>query len=205
MTDAAFSNEGPNDSQGQYNQVSFIVQSILANVQTASLVKVIACSNDGGLSPVGTVDVKVLTNIQTAVGVAIPHGVIYGLPYFRIQGGINAIILDPQPGDIGAAVFCSRDISSVVAAKAQANPDSKRLFDWSDGLYFGGMLNGVPQQYVQFNDDGITLVSPTKVTIQAPAIDIDGGGETTIDGKVFLLHTHTGVQTGGGTSGPVGP
>jgi len=221
----AFSNEGPNDSEGQYNAMVFIINSVLAGMQSASLVKVIGCTNDGGVSAVGTVDVQVLTNLQSANGVAVQHGIIYGLPYFRIQGGTNAVILDPKPGDIGAAVFCSRDISAVVAANLGnsdailANPGSQRTFDWSDGLYFGGMLNGVPTQYVQFTDSGITVVSPTKVIVQAPAIDLEGsstitinspavtieGGGTKIDGKVFLTHVHTGVQSGGSDTGPVGP
>lgn len=221
----AISSEGPNDAASQYNAMVYIINSVLAGMQTCSLVKVLGCSNDGGVSAVGTVDVQVLTNLQTAGGAAVTHPTIYSLPYFRIQGGANAVILDPQPGDIGAAVFCSRDISSVVAANLgtddalTANPGSQRRFDFSDGLYFGGMLNGVPTQYVRFTDAGITVVSPTKVTVQAPAIDLEGstsitinspavtieGGGTKIDGKVFLTHVHTGVQSGGSDTGPVGP
>lgn len=181
MNTPAFSNEGPNDAASEYNAMVFIINSVLAGMQTASLVKVLACTNDGGVSAVGTVDVQVLTNLQTANGVAIEHPTIYGVPYFRIQGGVNAVIIDPKPGDTGAAVFCSRDISSVVAAKAQANPGSARRFDWSDGLYFGGMLNGVPTQYVQFTDEGITVVSPMKVTVQSPNNLVDGPLEVTGD------------------------
>lgn len=221
----AFSNEGPNDAASQYNAMVFIINSVLSGVQTASLVKVLACSNDGGVSPVGIVDVQVLTNLQTAGGAAVAHPTIYSLPYFRIQGGANAVILDPQPGDIGAAVFCSRDISSVVAANLgtddalTASPGSMRRFDWSDGLYFGGMLNGVPTQYVQFTDAGITVVSPTKVTVQAPEVDVvattkasvqapiidigsASGTVTSIDGVPFLTHTHISESPGDPT-GPV--
>ena len=218
----AISSEGPNDAASQYNAMVYIINSVLAGMQTASLVKVLGCSNDGGVSAVGTVDVQVLTNLQTAGGAAVTHPTIYSLPYFRIQGGANAVILDPQPGDIGAAVFCSRDISSVVAANLgtddalTANPGSQRRFDFSDGLYFGGMLNGVPTQYVQFTDAGITVVSPAKVTVQAPVVDVEAttsatvnapvvnieGGGTIIDGKPFLPHTHISASPGDPT-GPV--
>lgn len=208
MSNPAFTNEGPNDSASEYNTAVFIINSILAKMQTATLVKVIKCTNSGGLSAVGTVDVQVLVNLQTAVGVAITHDIIYGLPYFRIQGGSNAIILDPQPGDIGAAVFCSRDISSVVNAKGFANPGSNRKFDWADGLYFGGMLNGVPTQYVQFTDAGINVVSPTKVTVQAPEIDLDAetllnitAPLTTISGELVVAGSVTFDSTVGGTGG----
>ena len=81
--------------------------------------------------------------------------------------------LDPQVGDIGVAMFADRDISSVTANRAQANPGSRRRFDMSDGLYFGGVLNGLPMQYVQFSAAGITIHSPTAVVISAPDVQIN--------------------------------
>jgi hypothetical protein len=139
------------------------------------------------------------------------------------------VILDPQPGDIGVATFCSRDISSVKAAAAQSaangmpiqpqNPGSFRTFDWADGVYWGSFLGPLlPAQYVQVNTAGITVVSPTQITLQAPTITITAsdalnmtatnsallnspantisGGSTSIDGKPFLPHEHV---NGGGT------
>ena len=34
--------------------------------------------------------------------------VIHNVPYMRIQGGANGIILDPAIGDIGIATVCDR-------------------------------------------------------------------------------------------------
>jgi len=201
----------------EYNALVFVISQYLTKVQTATLVKVVACTNDGGVTAVGSVDVQPLVNMKAGDGTIVPHGQIFGLPYLRIQGGANALILDPQPGDIGIAVFASRDISSVKANKAQANPGSFRTFDWADGLYLGGVLNGVPTQFVEFATGGITITSPTKITLNAPEVDIEAstsvtinspaitieGGGTSVDGKVFLTHTHTGVVSGGADSGPV--
>jgi hypothetical protein len=39
------------------------------------------------------------------------------VPYFRVQGGADAIIIDPKVGDLGIAVFCSRDITGVKRSK----------------------------------------------------------------------------------------
>lgn len=215
---AAFSNQGPNADANEYNVALTVLQSVLAELQTVSIVRVEACTNAGGIVPAGTVDVTVLVNIMSANRTAIPHGIIANVNYNRIQGGANAVIIDPQPGDIGICLFCSRDSSVVKRTKAQANPGSFRTFDWADGLYIGGILNGAPTQYVAFTSDGIKIVSPSKITLQAPVIDIEAttsitanspsndikGGGTKIDGKVFLTHDHTLVQPGGGTSGPVG-
>lgn len=217
------------DVAGDYATLQFVVQSLLGRMATITLVKVVACTNDGGVSPYGFVNVIPLVNQMTGDRQAVPHGTVYRLPYFRLQGGTNAVILDPKPDDIGLAAFASRDISSVKAdpaaavananaGKGGANPGSLRQFSMADGLYFGGFLNGVPEQYVQFNADGITVVSPTKVTIQAPAIELDGpvhvtgavtgdstavfDGDVTGDGTSLHTHIHSGVQTGGGNSGP---
>lgn len=208
----------PSTLWGVYNNLIFAIQQSLAKVQTATLVQVQACSNDGGLSPVGSVDVLILVNQINGQGIPTPHLTMYGLPYLRIQGGANAVIIDPQPGDIGIAVFASRDITTVKNTKAQANPPTYRTHDFSDGLYIGGVLNGIPSQYVQFQASGMSIVSPTQVTIQAPQIVLDGslsqsGGDATMTGSLTVtgdvkaqgtsLHTHLhgGVTTGGGDTG----
>jgi hypothetical protein len=196
----------PWSNWGEYNLIAFIVQQLQSKLQTATLVRVEACSNDGGLSPVETVDITPLVNQIDGNGFPTPHVTIARVPYLRIQGGSNAVILDPQVGDTGVAVFASRDISKVKNTKAQANPGSFRRYDFADALYVGGMLNGMPQQYVCFNSDGIELVSPKTVTIKAPNISLDGeltvtgnivaeadltvAGTTTSDGVNLATHTH---------------
>lgn len=148
---------------------------------TSTLVQILSCTNSGGLSPVGFVDVQPLVNQVDGNGVPVPHGVIHNLPYFRLQGGQNAVIIDPQPGDIGMAAFASRDISSVKANRAQANPGSARRFDMADGMYFGGLLNGAPTQYVQFSAAGITITSPTAITLNAPTITANASTSFTVN------------------------
>lgn len=149
----------PSSTWGDYNNIIFAVQQAISKLQTATLVRIESCTNDGDLSPVGFVDVTPLVNQIDGSGNPTPHVTVYGLPYLRIQGGSNAIIIDPAPGDIGVAVFASRDISKVKSTKAQGNPGSFRSYDFADGLYLGGMLNAAPQQYIRFGADGITIVA----------------------------------------------
>lgn len=163
----------PASAAGEYNTITFLIRSILSKANFSTLVRVISCSNSGGLSPVGTVDVQPLVDQVDGLGNSVPHGAVYGLPYARIQGGANAIIIDPQPGDIGIAVFADRDISGVKAKKGQNVPASGRRNSMSDGLYIGGYLNGTPSQYVQFNASGIFITSPTAVFIDAPSVEVN--------------------------------
>jgi hypothetical protein len=162
-----------NTAATNYGAFAFMIRTILARVHTSTLVKVMSVTNDGGVSAVGFVDVQPLVNQSDGAGVAMPHGTVYKCPYQRMQGGGNAIILDPQVGDIGVAVFAERDISSVVANKGKANPGSKRCFDMADAIYLGGLLNGVPTQYVRFSEDGITISSSTAVILAAPDVQIN--------------------------------
>lgn len=210
----------PSNFQGQQGRfatldetlrLQFIIGQMLGDMQTIALVEVMAVTNEGELSPVGMIDVRPLVHQVTGQQTAVPHGIIYKIPYMRIQGGSNAVILDPQVGDIGMCAFCSRDISTVVATRKAAMPASMRKYNWADGLYLGGFLNGVPVQYIRFAADGIDVVSPTKVRIVAPVTEIDGdmtvsGGITSVGdviaaGVSTSTHLHGGVQTGGGSTG----
>ena len=164
----------PGSSSQSFNAHTLHVQSILARIATSTLVKVLAVTNSGDVSPVGFVDILPLVKQVDGEGNTTAIAPIFRCPYMRMQGGANAIILDPKVGDIGVAVFASRDVSSVAKNKALSNPGSARTFDMADGLYLGGMLNGVPAQFVQFTDSGITIHSPGVVKIEAASIVLDG-------------------------------
>ena len=193
----------PTTIWGEFNNIAFLVQQALLKMQTAMLVRIESCTNNGGLDPVGFVDVTPLVNQIDGQGNATPHVTIYNVPYLRIQGGTSAIILDPKAGDIGVCVFASRDITKVKSTKKQANPGSWRQYSFSDGLYLGGMLNGTPEQYIQFNATGVTITAPS-VTINAN-VQVNGAivatGNVTGQGTSLHTHKHGGVQSGGDQTG----
>lgn len=204
----------PSSTWGEFNNIAFMVQQAIGKLQTATLVKIEKCTNSGGLSPVGFVDVTPLVNQLDAAGNPTPHVTIFNVPYFRLQGGKNAIIIDPEPGDIGIAVFASRDITKVKATKAAANPGSFRQYSFADGLYLGGMLNAVPEQYVQFSTAGIRMHSPTKIKLDAPdiqlvadTVEIDASTSTTVTTPIFTVNGNAkinGVTTLNGAVGQTG-
>lgn len=191
----------------QFNALKFVIRRYLGKVRTVTLVQVVAVSNAGDVSPVGTVDVQPLVHQTDGAGNITALPPLYGVPYLRVQGGTNAVILDPQVGDIGIALMADRDISAVKKTRAAAAPGSNRRNSLADALYIGGILNGTPQQYVRFSLEGIELVSPTKIHMQAPTIQADASTQFKItspdiqeDGPV---HT-TGAVTGDSTADFVG-
>lgn len=204
---------GSGDITAQYKLAGFVVQQMLLKASFCAPVIVKSVTNDGGVSPIGRVSIQPLVQQLDGDRNVVDHGVIYNVPYLRIQGGANAVILDPQVGDIGVAVFCDRDISAVKATGAVAPPGSDRTNHMADAVYLNTVIGATPSQYVRFSEAGIELVSPVKVHIQAPAAVIDanttingalavnGGGVTNDGVDIGKTHTHTGVTPGSGTSG----
>lgn len=216
MSGTTYGQALPDNANSEFNATSFLIKQLIARVHTATVVQVQKVTNNGGNSPVGSVDVLPLVNQVDGFGGATPHVTVYGLPYVRIQGGKNALILDPEVGDLGVALFCSRDISAVKNAKKQSNPGSRRRHSMSDGIYIGGILNATPQQYVRFFSGGIDIKSTGVVTVNAANTltftatnaTLDSAGNLTVKGDVVAgtislqHHVHTGVQSGTGITGP---
>ncbi|MDE2434744.1 MAG: hypothetical protein KGM49_00655 [Sphingomonadales bacterium] len=197
------------DTHGDYGAATAVVRQLMNRMATATLVKVKKVSAD-------TVDVQPMVHQIDGDGKATDHGTIHAIPWFALRAGNSAVLLKPKVGDIGLAIFCHSDISKVKKTKAPATPGSRRRFDWADALYLGGFLGPTPTQFITVDDDtGITITGTSShpVTINAPGgLTINGditltGKLTASDdviasGKSLKSHTHGGIQTGSGTSGP---
>lgn len=163
----------------QYNATDFQIKQAMRNINTTEPVRVVSVQ-PGAVGPVGMVSVQPLVNLVTGTGDGMAQSTLYQLPYLRIQGGENAVIVDPKPGDIGLAVYAMRDTETVKANRdgKAANPGSARMYSKGDGFYLGGFLNATPKRYVMVDDTGITLddgqggkleLKGGKLTITAPA------------------------------------
>ncbi|MEK7888216.1 oxidoreductase [Burkholderia contaminans] len=177
---------------------------MLARVRTAYLAKVIAVTG-GGVNQAGTCDVQPLVGQLDGTGNVIAHGVIRGVPYLRLAGGANAVILDPQVGDIGLVAVCDRDTSSVRANLAPAAPGSLRKHDLSDSVYVSTVLSGVPQQYVALLPDGIDIVSPTRIRLSAPTIAIQASNEIGMTAGSELTNAAPAIALDGAVTQGEGP
>lgn len=205
MSDRAYPGlASPEDATNDHNAMSYLIRSLIGRMATTTLVEVMAVEAAGEVAPVGFVDVKPMVAMIDGDGKATPHGTIYRVPYFRVQGGKNAVIIDPVKGDIGIAVFASGDISAVKANKKASNPGSRRRNSFADALYIGGVLNGVPEQYIRFSTEGIE-VKGTAIKLIGP-VEVQGtltATEDVVTGTVSLKnHVHTGVQSGTSPTGP---
>jgi len=160
-------------AEGDANAQQFLFQSLMAGTATSSLVQVKAVTGGGPGQPC-TVDVQPMVHQVDGAGNTVPHGIIHGLPCARIQGGAAAVIVDPVVGDIGAAIFASRDISAVKASRRPSQPGSLRRFDMADGMYFGTLLGGEVTDRVHVEPGQVTIHATTKVSIEAPTVEVHG-------------------------------
>lgn len=208
MASRAYTGHGQfSDTTSELNRTDFIVRQVLNRMATATLVLVKAVGT-------GTVDIQPMVAQLDGAGNAVEHGTIHNVPFFMPRAGASAIVMTPAVGDIGLAVFCHNDISSVKKNKAPSNPGSRRRFDWADALYLGGFLGATPTQFVKLDADGITITSASGKPVNVNGMTVDSDGNVTIPGNLsvtgtsdfagddFATHKHSGVQTGSGQSGP---
>lgn len=183
----------PDSVTSQTQALDFYVKLLMGQANHAFLAKVIACSNTGQVAAPGTVDVMPLLNQFKADGTIVPPSPVYGLPYVRVQSGQSAIICDPIPNvDIGLAIVCDRDISSLKTNFDTSNPGSFRQNSKSDGIFICLALGQtIPTQYIQMlmdamgNPMGINIVSTGQpITITASNVTLDAAGNLKTIGEI---------------------
>lgn len=175
----------------------FIVQKLIRGIHTATLVKVLAVRPTVGA--VGFVDVQPLVLDQDTNGVVLDQTPIYNIPFFRLQSGISAMIIDPVVGDIGLCMFMERDSSNVYKTRQPGAAPTARAYSSADGLYIGGVLNPDATQWVKFNSaGGIDIKSTGDLTMEsAGAMTLTAQGNLTIttQGTATLQATGAGTLT----------
>lgn len=191
-------NQNSINSQDQF--LHSFVEARIKNINTAMIVKVLQINAE-----TKRINVQPLISQIDYLGNQINHATIHDIPYMRLQGGDFGIICDPQVGDIGIVVFCSRDMSRVLETKTLSKPPSLRSYALSDALYIGSLLLDEPTTFIKIEKDNVTIEAKN-VTIQSQNVTING--ETTIseDAKIngisFKSHVHGNGNQGQDTTAP---
>ena len=183
-----------NVKNSPYNAISFIIQqAIREQVNTAIVCKVVGVSD-------GYVDVLPLVGQISGKGEAVAPTTLYKLPFMRYHAGVAAVILDPVPGDIGLAIFATKDCSNVKKGTTEPQqPASFRGNTMANGFYVGGFLNKAPTVSIELTQSGaVNIVAPGGVNIAGSVTVL---GDVVASGKSLVNHTHMGVH--GETSPPL--
>lgn len=189
----------PSDFASDGNLMAKIFQKLLGEACFIEIVQVQSIEGK-------TCTIKPLLAKRDPSGAKIPTTAVSGIPFFRLQMGTSAIKMPPKQGDIGLLLCCDRDITNILATKAESVVASGFTHSKKDGIYLGGieLLNADPTEYIEFTGSGINVVSPGNVTINGVTIQPDG---TMIskDGIIFDTHIHSqGADSSGDTEQDTG-
>ena len=185
-------------------QDKYIIESLISNIHTMIPVKILSVAVPADtLAPIGRCEVQPLVQQIDGSNNTYDLGKIINVPYLRVQGGSNAIVIDPQVGDVGLCGFCERDISIVKRTGTLSAPDNRRRYDINSAVYMFTMMSGTPTQYIHFKSSGIDIKTTGDLNINGLIIKSDGtlitkGGDT-VD-----KHSHGGIQSGGSNTSPLG-
>jgi hypothetical protein len=187
-----------------YNAINFMIQNQLALNASAHVAKVVAIvEGSGGVDNPPMVKCQIMVDDIDGYGNRVERAVLYNLPAYRSQSGTNAVIIDPQVGDIGMLVVADRDISGVKSTKANAGPGSFRQNNWADSCFHSGYINKTPVAYIQFTNEGvINIITPMDINITNQGnitVQTQGNLSATVHGNTTVTTTGNAVVTASGT------
>lgn len=197
-------NARPEQTVAGAAQDMYIINNLIANIHTMMPVKILSVTVPADeLAPIGRCEVLPLVQQIDGSNNVYPMGKIINVPYLRVQGGDNAVVMDPKEGDVGLCGFCERDISIVKRTGELSAPDTRRKYDINSAVYMFTMMSGTPTQYIHFKSSGIDIKTTGDLNINGLIIKADGT-LVTKDGDTVDKHSHGGVQSGGSNTSPLG-
>jgi len=149
------------------------------------------------------VKVQLLINIVGTDGSQYPRPQLAAIPVFVFGGGGFRLSFPLNAGDQGWVIANDRDISNFLNSYKQTSPNTSRVKNFSDGIFFPDVMKGLntisggdANNAVLSNNSGtVTIsISDTGVTITSPVINLDLGNPTTVMNINGAL-TVTGVVT----------
>lgn len=126
------------------------------------------------------------------------------VPFFVYSGGGYCLTLPVAPGDECLVVFGDSCMDAWWQNGGVQNQADHRRHDLSDGFAIVG-FKSQPNVVGGFSSGSAMLRNASGsayIEIAGDAIHIQSGG-TTIDGVPFMGHTHSGVESGGSSTGGV--
>lgn len=162
--------------------------------------------------------IRPLVMMGTTSGQKISRAVVNNIPVFRFGGGGFFMRFPIKTGDFGWLKANDRDISLVMQRGGLEDwPNTERLHSFSDAMFFPDTLKGwlidgdnIDALVLQNMSGSVSIaLHDDKITLTAPAMDVNvmntvWNGNLVLDGTLVNTHTHGGVETGGGSTGPFG-
>lgn len=171
------------------------IANALANTHTSTIGRVVSVGEK-------TVNIQPVIN-RVVDGESIQLPVFQDVPPIFLGGGASSLSFPIQAGDYALLIFTERCFDRWWNGQDEQAPLEMRMHDYSDGFALVGLKNEaraltIPSD-MTFNGD---LIIDGTLTVTG---DVIATGDV-VAGTVSLKnHTHSGVTTGAGISGPPVP
>lgn len=151
-------------------------------------------------------------------GTEMDRAQVVSVPVYRPGGGGFHISFPIKEGDIGYLKAMDRDVSLWRQGYEDRPPNTQRMKSFEDGLFFPDQAKPWAPEEMDLNgavisstdgsvrivlDNGEARITAPKLTINASeGVDFVGGPIKHNGVNIGDTHTHGGVESGPGTSGP---
>ncbi len=135
------------------------------------------------------------------------------VPVKHLQTNNGFIYFGLKPGDCGTVKFFDNNVADYYKSMPEIITGAGRLHNINDNLFSIGFYPSSEQYLFPEGDVVVGTTSGATINITENSINITGGeitingsavtisGDTTIDGKIFLSHTHSNGNNGSPTGG----
>lgn len=188
----------PADNGTLAGSITFAFHKLLQNVNGMLPAQVLSYDRS-----TNRVEVQLLINIVGTDGSSYPRPQLAAIPVFVFGGGGFRLSFPLKAGNQGWVIANDRDISNFLNSYSQTTPNTARIKNFSDGVFFPDVMNGLDtissidanNAVLQNNSGTVTIsISETGVKITSPKIDFDLGSPTNImnvNGSIVATGTIT--------------
>jgi hypothetical protein len=124
------------------------------------------------------VQVQLMISLITTGGDYIARPQINNLPVYQLGGGGFFISFPIKTGDLGWLIANDRDISNFLQTYSQSIPNTYRISQFSDGVFFPDIMRGYTR--APGADEGITIQNESgsvSLTLSDDGVNINSTGQ----------------------------
>jgi hypothetical protein len=186
----------PADNGSLAGAVTFAFQKILQNVNGMLPAQIVSYDRTKNRA-----QVQLLIQIVGTDGSQYPRPQLASIPVFVFGGGGFRLSFPLKAGDQGWVIANDRDISNFLNSYSQSPPNTARIKNFSDGIFFPDVMKGLntidsndAENMVLQNVEGTVTISISSdvITVTAPKVNINAGNPTAsinVNGNMFLSGT----------------
>ena len=203
----------PADIKTAAGALNFVINKSLLQLEKVAPARVVSYDRASNRAVV-----QVLQYGVTSTGEKISRQTISDIPVLMLSGGGFSFSFPIAEGNTGWIISADRDISTFKQNPDMFTPATYQIHKFKDGFFIPDIVNpdfttDDTDAVILTSTDGATKISVKSgvVEITAPSVVINGdltvSGSITADGDVIgagislSTHTHSGVQTGSGSTG----